>query len=62
MEKYINSLIRGFKKIFNKKYFAIVSVFIGIVTVLGVSYGYLSSESGWQLAAQLRISKLCFYK
>ena len=60
MEKYINSLIRGFKKIFNKKYFAIVSVFIGIVTVLGVSYGYLSSESGWQLAAQLRISKLYY--
>ena len=60
MEKYINSLIRGFKKIFNKKYFAIVSVFIGIVTVLGVSYGYLSSESGWQLAAQLRINKLYY--
>jgi len=60
MDKYINSLIRGFKKIFNRKYFAIVSVFIGIVTVLGVSYGYLSSESGWQLAAQLRISKLYY--
>ena len=60
MEKYVNNIIRGFKKIFNKKYFAIVSVFIGIITVLGFSYGYLASESGWQLAAQLRISKL-FY-
>ena len=60
MEKYINSLIRGFKKIFNKKYFAVVSIFVGIVAVLGVSYGYLSSESGWELAAQLRISKLYY--
>ena len=60
MDRYVNSIIRGFKKILNKKYLAVVLVFIGIISVFGVSYGYLSTASGWELATQLKIRKLYY--
>ncbi len=60
MDKYINKLVRGFRKIFNKKYVAVVSIFVGLIAVLGFTYGYLSDESGWQLAYQLRASELYY--
>ncbi len=56
MERIINKIIR----LTRKKYFLVVFVFTLLIMVLGSTYSYWSSESGWQLASELKFNELYY--
>lgn len=56
MDRLINKIIR----IFKKRYFVVVFLFVCIITLLGVTYSYWTAESGWKLASQIKFKELTY--